>query len=663
MAITTQGSRINYALLQNRNLYSNEASGQSAQEDSSQIPRSLDRTPQTGKYLLAMDSQSRQKSLSDDSAGSNDESKDADTSAGENTGSQLGTAAIAKSAVNSAIAADSDGLEAVKSAMQNNLSELAEDPKAFHAAMEKSFGSSYDKAQAETIRQQVLKGDFSWMPDIKVVDESALTDQSGQQGAGQAFGAYSKDNDTIYISRQLLESDPAKATQILTEEVGHGLDARLNTSDAAGDEGDIFSRLVGGEQISDAKLAELKSENDSGTIIVDGKEVEVEYGFFSKITKPFKKAWDGIKKVGKSVWNGVKKIGKKILESKLLGNIMMIAQFIPIPIVQIVARGYNLARSAYQVGMGIKNGSVGMILGGVAGVAGGAAGMGQALGASAKFVSTATKIANGARTAGAAYMAASKGNFAAAAGLASNAFGGQNTQLGRFFGAAGNVAKGVESYKEGDILGVLNSGRAAYNGLTASNASSTNAGDSSRSAGSTGAAATDNTPRTGIMGFIDNIAGSKTYQAIKENVSTVRGIVKLVKDGDIQGASQTFLKNYADDLGIDADTQADINKWAGVIDKVSDTYDAVKDNDYSSAIGQAAGLLGIPLSENNQQRLDTVFKLRDSVLGDKYADASRQAAVLSMQSGQPQLASNFLMLANLLEGKVPTGAQQVDQAA
>jgi hypothetical protein len=661
----TQSSRINYALLQNRNLFLTQASGQSAQENSSGIPESPDGVPPTAKYLLAMDSQSRQNSLSDDAAGSGDGSKDADASASEDTGSQLGTAAISKSAVNSAIAADSDGLEAVKSAMQNNLSELADDPKAFHEAMEKSFGGSYDKAKAETIRQQVLKGDFSWMPDIKVVDESVLADQSGQQGAGQAFGAYSKDNDTIYISRQLLQSDPDKATQILTEEVGHGLDARLNTSDAAGDEGDIFSRLVGGEQISDAKLAELKAENDSGTIIVDGKEVEVEYGFLKKlvkkVTKPFKKAWDGIKDVGKSIWNGVKKIGKKILESELLGKIMMVAQFIPIPIVQLVARGYNLARSAYQVGMGIKHGSVGMILGGVAGVAGGAAGMGQALGASAKFVSTATKIANGARTAGAAYMAVSQKNFAAAAGLASNAFGGQNTQLGRFFGAAGNVAKGVESYKQGDILGALNSGRAAYSGLTASNASPAEAGSRSGAANATGAAA-DSSPRTGIMGFIDNIAGSKTYQAIKENVSTVRGIVKLVKDGDIQGASQAFLKNYADDLGIDVDTQADINKWAGVIDKVSDTYDAVKDNDYSSAIGEAAGLLGIPLSENNQQRLDTVFKLRDSVLGDKYADASRQAAVLSMQSGQPQLASNFLMLANLLDGKVPTG-EQVDQAA
>ncbi|MFK7856760.1 MAG: hypothetical protein AB8B79_21765, partial [Granulosicoccus sp.] len=424
-------------------------------------------------------------------------------------------------AANAAVANDSSGLEAAKSAMQDNLKQMASDPKAFHEAMKKSFGESYDRSAAETIRQQVLNDDFSWMPEIRVVDESVLQDQSGIQGAGQAFGAYSSENDTIYISQQLLDSDPAKATQILTEEVGHALDARLNTSDAAGDEGDIFARLVGGEEISSAQLSALKAENDSGTIIVDGKEVEVEYGFFKKlvksVTKPFRKIGKAIKKGLSKAWDGIKKGFKKLMQSPIFNAILMVAQFIPIPVVQVAVRVINVVKAAYQVYQGAKHGSIGMVLGGVAGVAGGIGGAGKLLGASTKFVETAGKIANGARTASAAYQAISKGNFAAAAGLASNYFGGSGTELGRTLGAAGQVASAVDKAQDGDILGALQSGQAAYTGLSGAN--STNGNSTQGSAG-------NDVQSSGIQGFIDNIKGNDTYQAIVENVSTIRNIVK-----------------------------------------------------------------------------------------------------------------------------------------
>ena len=214
-----------------------------------------------GSYLHTLDAQSRQQVFARSAPDDNTSSQGtggADIGSSTTT-TQEGASSVSEAAVNSAIVNDTEGLEAVKSAMKNNLTELASSPEEFHAAMEKSFGASYNKAEAEQIRQQVLDGDFSWMPDIQVVDESVLVDRSGQQTSGTALGAYSKDNDTIYISRQLLDSDSQKATEILTEEVGHGLDARLNTSDAAGDEGDIFSRIVGGEEISEAELTELRA--------------------------------------------------------------------------------------------------------------------------------------------------------------------------------------------------------------------------------------------------------------------------------------------------------------------------------------------------------------------------------------------------------------------
>jgi len=323
---------------------------------------------------------------------------------------------------------------------QSRFQDNASDPEAFHSLMQQSFGDQYDKAAAEDIRQQTLNGDFSWMPEVKLVDGATLTDVSGQQNGEAGMGAYSKDNDTIYLSRDLLASDPAKAEEILTEEVGHALDARINTSDAAGDEGDIFSRLSHGEEISDTELTALRSENDSGTIMVDGREVEVEYGLFSKIKKGIKKIGKGIKKgikkVGSAIKKGVEKIGdtikdgidkvkdvvsdhwkaikkgfKKIMESELLGKIMMVAQFIPIPIVQVAVRVYNIAKAAYGVYQGVKHGSIAMIAGGVAGVAGGAAGLGKAIGATGNWVNTAAKVANVAKGVGAAHQVIAEKNL------------------------------------------------------------------------------------------------------------------------------------------------------------------------------------------------------------------------------------------------------------
>ena len=619
---------------------------------SSSAPSSIN-----GSVLHSLDARSRQQALSDphneDSSGSNAVASSA------LPGSEPGSAAMSVAAVNSAIAADSAGLEAAKSAMENNLSELASNPEKFHAAMEKSFGDTYDKAKAEEIRQQVLDGDFSWMPEIVVVDESVLTDQSGQQGAGQGLGAYSKDNDTIYISRQLLTADPDRAANILTEEVGHGLDTRLNTSDAAGDEGNIFSRIVSGENITDAQLADLKSENDSGTIIVDGKEVEVEF-FFKKLFKGIKKGVtgfiNGIKDVVSGVWDGVKKIGKSILTNRLLGSIMAFAQFIPIPIVQVVARGYNLLKSGYMLAKGIQHGSVGMILGGVAGVAGGASNLGGALGASQGFVDGAARIASGASKLSTAYHVIAERDFGAAAQLASNYFGGPDNSTGRLFQRASQVINTAEKVQDGDYLGALSSGSALYNDVNGGDESG--AVNSANSPGANSAGNSVNTAPSVFQGLINNITGSNTFRAISENVSTIRDIVKMAKEDGLAAAGRSFLANYGEDLGINADTQQNIIRWAGAMDVAKSTVDLVKDNNYSGAIGQAAALLGIPLTENNQQRLHTAFRIRESVLSNNLIDASRHAAVLSMQTGNRELAGTFIRQANLLEGKLPSAQSQ-----
>jgi len=169
-------------------------------------------------------------------------------------------------------------LQQTKESFHGQFADKAQSADAFHSLMQTTFGNNYDKNAAETLRQQTLAGDFSWMPDIKVVDGSSLADTSGVQGHGVALGAYDSASDTIYLSTQLLEGDPEKAVDILTEEVGHAIDTRVNNTDSAGDEGELFAKLVGGESLSNAQIQATRSENDHGTIEIDGETVEVEYG-------------------------------------------------------------------------------------------------------------------------------------------------------------------------------------------------------------------------------------------------------------------------------------------------------------------------------------------------------------------------------------------------
>ena len=96
----------------------------------------------------------------------------------------------------------------------------------------------------------------------------------------------------VYINKDMAASDPAKAAQTFVEEAGHHLDAQLNTVDTQGDEGEMFRRVLGGEQLSAQQVADIRNENDNGTITVDGKQVQVEFW------NPFKAVADAAKAVG-----------------------------------------------------------------------------------------------------------------------------------------------------------------------------------------------------------------------------------------------------------------------------------------------------------------------------------------------------------------------------
>ena len=137
----------------------------------------------------------------------------------------------------------------------------------FWANLETAFGTSYDVVKATQLRQQWQSRDFSQLPPITVKN----------LGNSGIFGAYSSSINKIYISQTLIDSgDATTLSAVLLEEIGHFIDAQINSSDTPGDEGQLFSALVRGESLTEAEIAAIREENDAATITVDGQAISVE---------------------------------------------------------------------------------------------------------------------------------------------------------------------------------------------------------------------------------------------------------------------------------------------------------------------------------------------------------------------------------------------------
>jgi Ca2+-binding RTX toxin-like protein len=141
----------------------------------------------------------------------------------------------------------------------------------FETVLTTAFGSKIDKSKIFQLRQQWLKGDFSIIPPVEILTHGELNN---------ANGGYSASEDKIFVSSDFLARNQGNSntiTGLLLEEIGHKIDRFFNGDiDSAGDEGDIFSRLVSGQTLSAQTLALLKAEDDTAVIIVDGKVVSIE---------------------------------------------------------------------------------------------------------------------------------------------------------------------------------------------------------------------------------------------------------------------------------------------------------------------------------------------------------------------------------------------------
>ncbi|MEH2105848.1 FG-GAP repeat domain-containing protein, partial [Nostoc sp.] len=134
-----------------------------------------------------------------------------------------------------------------------------------------SFGGNYNHFVADNLLNNLAEHDFSEVPNIVLV-------------SGQTFnGAYAYQNNIIYLSQEFVASNLKNIDEIkgvLLEEFGHYIDAQINVQDSPGDEGDIFSRLVQSQSISNKELSSLKSENDGKFIPVNGQEIFIEQNTF-----------------------------------------------------------------------------------------------------------------------------------------------------------------------------------------------------------------------------------------------------------------------------------------------------------------------------------------------------------------------------------------------
>lgn len=96
-------------------------------------------------------------------------------------------------------------------------------------------------------------GRFSRLPSVHVLDQGLPAEALGAYGEG-----------AILLQASWLQgASGAQLEAVLTEELGHHLDALLNNSDTAGDEGELFAHLLLDPAALDAStLARLQVEND-----------------------------------------------------------------------------------------------------------------------------------------------------------------------------------------------------------------------------------------------------------------------------------------------------------------------------------------------------------------------------------------------------------------
>lgn len=117
-----------------------------------------------------------------------------------------------------------------------------------------AFGDRLDLDKAKALISKLW--DKQQLPNIEVL--------SGEELQGE-LGAFDSLTNTAYISQDFLAQNAENletVSRVILEKVGHAIDDQLNSSDAPGDEGEIFAMLAVNDDLSPSQLVSLKYEND-----------------------------------------------------------------------------------------------------------------------------------------------------------------------------------------------------------------------------------------------------------------------------------------------------------------------------------------------------------------------------------------------------------------
>ncbi|UXE64127.1 MAG: hypothetical protein KA717_17370 [Woronichinia naegeliana WA131] len=153
------------------------------------------------------------------------------------------------------------------SLVYDQLNAVAQSPD-YWTILNTAFGINYNTTLAATLQQQWQTGDFSALPPIQILSSEVL---------GNASGAYAASNNTIYLADSFVATaTPEALSAVILEEIGHFVDAQINTVDTQGDEGELFSDLVRGITPTATELNRLQTENDQAMITIDGQQVAIE---------------------------------------------------------------------------------------------------------------------------------------------------------------------------------------------------------------------------------------------------------------------------------------------------------------------------------------------------------------------------------------------------
>jgi Ca2+-binding RTX toxin-like protein len=138
----------------------------------------------------------------------------------------------------------------------------------YYQRLTEIFGNQYDTSKAETLRIQWQAGDFSNLPAIEVIYGDIL---------GNAQGAYSIENNTIYLARNFLNTAPQDSLRaVILEEIGHYIDAEINDQDTLGDEGELFSNILRRVNLNISEFNRILAEDDTALLSLGGRSLAIE---------------------------------------------------------------------------------------------------------------------------------------------------------------------------------------------------------------------------------------------------------------------------------------------------------------------------------------------------------------------------------------------------